>query len=103
MPQNTSRFLRIGLLLSVVFLGCLLGNDEIKHLDKADTFIKTINAYLRGAGALIMTLSIMWSGYKIMFQGKTFQEVAPIFIGGLLIGVAAALAGILLPDGGGGK
>lgn len=86
-----------GLLLSVVFVGFVFGGD-VQHLEQADKFIKTINGYLRGAGALILTLSLMWAGYKIMFQGKTFQEVAPIFIGGLLIGIAAALAGILLPD-----
>ena len=40
----------------------------------------------------MLTIAFMWAGFKVMFQGQTLREVAPVFIGGVIVGSASALA-----------
>ncbi|HEF3545858.1 TPA: TrbC/VirB2 family protein, partial [Campylobacter upsaliensis] len=49
-----------------------------------------------GIGAVVLTIAFMWAGFKIMFQGQTLREVAPVFIGGVLVGAASAIAGYII-------
>lgn len=65
-------------------------------LDKVNTFVENITTALFGVGVAVLTIAIMWSGYKVMFQGQTLQSVAPTLIGGILVGSAATLASYLL-------
>ena len=44
----------------------------------------------------MLTIAFMWAGFKIMFQGQTLREVAPVFIGGVLVGSASAIAAYLI-------
>ena len=66
-------------------------------LSSVNTFMTTVINLLRGAGVLIVTIAIMWCGYKMLFKGASFSEVAMIFVGGLLIGGAATIASYLIP------
>lgn len=52
--------------------------------------------WLKAGGLLIVTLAIMWVGYKILFAGARFADVAYVFIGALFIGSAATIAGWLM-------
>lgn len=65
-------------------------------LDKVNTFVENITTALFGVGVAVLTIAIMWAGYKVMFQGQTLQSVAPTLIGGILVGSAATLASYLL-------
>ena len=65
-------------------------------LTKVDNFFSTVNGWLSAAGVLIMTGAIMVAGYKVMFGGQAIREVTPIVLGGILIGGAAMIAGMLL-------
>jgi len=40
----------------------------------------------------VVTIAIIWAGFKMIFQGARLSEVANILIGGSLIGGAAAMA-----------
>ena len=53
---------------------------------------KTFSIALYGIGAAVLTIAFMWVGFKIMFQGQTLREVAPVIIGGVIVGSASALA-----------
>lgn len=66
-------------------------------LASVNTFLDQVVSLLQGAGVLIVTVSIMWCGYKMLFKGASFSEVSMIFVGGLLIGAAATIAGYLIP------
>lgn len=68
-------------------------------LDGVNTFLDTVVSMLQGAGVLIVTVAIMWCGYKMIFKGASFSEVAMIFVGGLLIGGASFIASYLVPAG----
>lgn len=66
-------------------------------LGQVNTFLETVVSLLKGAGVLIVTVAIMWTGYKMIFKGAAFSEVAMIFVGGLLIGGASFIASYLVP------
>ena len=61
-------------------------------IDKVNDFMQNLSTALYGIGAVVLTIAFMWAGFKIMFQGQTLREVAPVIIGGVLVGSASALA-----------
>ncbi len=65
-------------------------------IDKVNTFMQNLSTALYALGAVLLTIAFMWGGSKIMFQGQTLREVAPIFIGGVIFGSASAIAGYII-------
>ncbi len=63
------------------------------------SLLTRVVGWLQAGGLLIVTLAIMWVGYKILFAGARFADVAYIFIGALFIGSAATIAGWLMGGG----
>lgn len=61
-------------------------------------FFDNINGLLNVASIAVVTIAIIFAGYQIAFAHKRIADVAPILIGGLLIGAAAQLARMLLGD-----
>ena len=51
---------------------------------------------LRGDYLAIVTIAIMWAGYKYLFRHADLREIVNILGGGLLIGSSAELARYLL-------
>jgi type IV secretion system protein VirB2 len=49
----------------------------------------------------VVTIAIIFAGYQIAFAHKRITEVAPILIGGILIGAAGQIASTLLSNWGG--
>lgn len=45
---------------------------------------------------VVITVAFVVAGYKVVFGGRTIQEVSPILIGGVIIGAASYLAGLVL-------
>lgn len=83
--------------MTMALLAFFAGPAAAEGLDSVNTFLDTVVDLLTGAGVLIVTVAIMWCGYKMIFKGASFSEVAMIFVGGLLIGGAATIAGYLIP------
>ncbi len=65
-------------------------------LDKVNSLMNSISSALYAVGVIVLTIAIMWAGFKIMFQGQTLREVAPPLLGGILIGAASSIAGFLI-------
>ncbi|MCD8213459.1 MAG: TrbC/VirB2 family protein [Campylobacter sp.] len=65
-------------------------------LDKVNSFLDNLSSWLTAGGAVIATIAIIIAGYKIMYGGKTVGEVAPIIIGGVLIGSASAITSFFI-------
>lgn len=61
-------------------------------------FFNNINGLLNIASIAIVTIAIIFAGYQIAFNHKRIGDVAPVLIGGFLIGAAAQIARMLLPD-----
>lgn len=56
-------------------------------------FFKNFEVLLKAVSVLVVTVAIVFAGYQIAFAHKRLSDVAPVLIGGLLIGGAAAIAG----------
>lgn len=86
--------------IMAVFLGLALMAAEPAFaqggLDKVNTFVENVLVVLRGISIGVVTIAIMWAGYKFLFKHADMAECGKILAGGLLIGGAAELAGYLL-------
>ena len=65
-------------------------------IDKVNDFMQNLSIALYGIGAAVLTIAFMWASFKIMFQGQTLREVAPVFIGGVIVGSASAIAAYII-------
>lgn len=61
-------------------------------------FLNNITDLLGIASIAVVTIAIVFAGYQIAFAHKRISDVAPILIGGLLIGAAGQLAKWILGD-----
>lgn len=61
-------------------------------LEKVNTFMEGILDILRGVSITVVTIAIIWAGYKLLWKNADIMEVGKITLGGLLIGGAAELA-----------
>lgn len=65
-------------------------------LDKVSGFMDNILKVLSGISIAVVTIAIMWAGYKFLFKHAEISECTKILGGGLLIGGASELAKYLL-------
>ncbi len=90
------------LLMAIVFVAVL----AVPNLLLAQTFegvdqrvcgfFDDVRGLLNMASVAVVTIAVIFCGYQIAFANKRISDVAPIFIGALLIGAASQIAGMLL-------
>jgi type IV secretion system protein VirB2 len=61
----------------------------------ATTALTQIQGVMKSLGVAIVTIAMMYVGFKMVFQAAEWKDVAPVFWGGVLIGGAATVAGML--------
>jgi type IV secretion system protein VirB2 len=66
------------------------------QLTQVNTLLTTIQTTLLGVGGVVCSISIIWAGFKMMFQHARFGDIANVFIGGLFVGCATVIAGMLI-------
>lgn len=66
--------------------------------EKVTGFFDSLNALLNVASIAVVTIAVIFAGYQIAFAHKRISDVAPVLIGGFLIGAAAQLAKMLMGD-----
>jgi type IV secretion system protein VirB2 len=64
--------------------------------DKINTTVTNVNAILITISIAVVTIAIIWAGFKMIFQGARLADVANVLIGGTLVGGAAAFAGFIV-------
>ncbi|MFZ5657863.1 MAG: TrbC/VirB2 family protein [Pseudomonadota bacterium] len=62
-------------------------------------FFRNINSLLNIASVAVVTIAVIFAGYQVAFAHKRISDVAPILIGGFMIGAAAQIANMLIGDG----
>jgi type IV secretion system protein VirB2 len=86
LPRNIAR----------AFLGALTGFAsglaKAQGFDKINTTVTNVSAILVTISIAVVTIAIIWAGFKMIFQGARLADVANVLIGGTLIGGAAAFA-----------
>ncbi|WP_425478455.1 TrbC/VirB2 family protein [Dyella dinghuensis] len=92
------------MLVSLIVIGAMTlpGTVLAQDLGGTDTkvcgFFSNINSLLNMASIAVVTIAVVFAGYQIAFAHKRIADVAPILIGGLLIGAAGQIAKMLIGD-----
>ncbi len=77
------------------------GGDMYAGADtKVCGFLGRTNNILNMASVVVVTIAVVFAGYQIAFAHKRVSEVAPVLLGGVLIGAAGQLAKMLIGDTG---
>ncbi|MFC4765248.1 TrbC/VirB2 family protein [Dyella koreensis] len=63
-------------------------------------FFDSINGLLNMASIAVVTIAVIFSGYQIAFAHKRIGDVAPILIGGVLVGAATQVAKMVVGETG---
>lgn len=89
----------------MVCFGCVVFSDNAiaqtafgTACTKVTGFFANFETILRVASVSIVTIAVVFAGYQIAFAHKRLSDVAPVLIGGLLIGGAAAISGWFVGD-----
>ena len=64
--------------------------------DKINTTVTNVQAILVTISIAVVTIAIIWAGFKMIFQGARLADVANVLIGGTLVGGAAAFAAYIV-------
>ncbi|WP_107313262.1 TrbC/VirB2 family protein [Burkholderia metallica] len=67
------------------------------QLSQVNALLNMIQTTLLSVGGVICSISIIWAGFRMMFQHARFGDIANVFIGGLFVGCATVIAGMLIP------
>ena len=98
--KKTSRKPSLTLLVMLLLATLCLFAPDVMAQTEAQTklcgVMKNVYDILKVASILIVTIAVIFAGYQIAFAHKRISDVAPILIGGLLIGAASQIAGMLL-------
>ena len=81
--------------LALVLLA-LPGLAWAQGFDKINTTVTNVQAILVTISIAVVTIAIIWAGFKMIFQGARLADVANVLIGGTLIGGAAAFASYIV-------
>jgi type IV secretion system protein VirB2 len=63
--------------------------------DRINTTVTDVNAILVTISVAVVTIAIIWAGFKMIFQGARLADVANVLIGGTLVGGAASFAAFI--------
>jgi len=90
--------------MAALFVGALAAPEMAfaQTVDGAKTTVKgffdNLNSLLNIASIAIVTIAVIFAGYQIAFAHKRISDVMPVLLGGFLIGAAAQLAKMVIPN-----
>lgn len=64
--------------------------------EQVNTTVVNVQEILILISVSVVTISIIWAGFKMIFGGARLGEVANVLIGGTLVGGAAAFASFIV-------
>lgn len=99
---NVSSLLMALVFVAVLAVPNMLFAQEFAGADERICgFFENIAGLLNMASIAVVTIAVIFAGYQIAFAHKRIADVAPILIGGLLIGAAGQIARMLMGGEGG--
>ena len=64
--------------------------------DQVNTTVVNVQTILVTISVAVVTIAIIWAGFKMIFQSARLGDVANILIGGTLVGGAAAFSAYIV-------
>jgi type IV secretion system protein VirB2 len=92
-PLPAAHLARFLLPLGLAALSTLASADGF---DKIEDTVANVEAVLVAISVAVVSISIIWAGFKMIFQGARLADVANVLIGGTLVGGAAAFASYIV-------
>ncbi|MBS0341105.1 MAG: TrbC/VirB2 family protein [Proteobacteria bacterium] len=89
---------RLGLAALIVAPGLALAQADGGLAQTTCGFLSKIKDVLNAVSIVVVTIAVIFSGYQIAFAHKRIGDIAPVFIGALLIGAAGQIAKLFLSD-----
>ncbi len=90
---SCARCLRFALPVALATLHAL---SIAQGFDKIEKTVNNVNTILVTISIAVVTIAIIWAGFKMIFQGARLADVANVLIGGTLVGGAAAFASYIV-------
>ena len=87
---------RIAPALAAIVPAALSQEAFAQGFDKIYTTVTNVNTILVTISIAVVTIAIIWAGFKMIFQGARLADVANVLIGGTLVGGAAAFASYIV-------
>lgn len=91
-------FMGVFVLYAIAFASGAMAQDAGETEGKIKGFFGNIKTILDAVSIIVVTIAIIFAGYQIAFANKRISDVAPILIGGVLIGAATQIAKMLVGD-----
>lgn len=64
------------------------------QFEKATEGLNKVQTWLLSIGAVVVTMAIMFVGFRMMFHAAQWKDVAPVFWGGILVGGGSAFSAL---------
>lgn len=74
----------------------LISSPAFAQLERGTDMLNQVSTWLLSIGVVVLTIALMFVGFRMMFQAAQWKDVSPVFWGGVLIGGAAGIAGMLI-------
>lgn len=74
----------------------LVSSPAFAQLERGTDMLNQVSTWLLSIGVVVLTIALMFVGFRMMFQAAQWKDVSPVFWGGVLIGGAAGIAGMLI-------
>ncbi len=80
--------------LAPAILGTLLTNVAFAAggTQSVNNLFQQILDVLQNVSLVVVTIAIIWAGYKVLFVGNSMQEVSKPLLGAIMIGAAPWIA-----------
>ncbi|MCX8519686.1 MAG: TrbC/VirB2 family protein [Methylophilaceae bacterium] len=89
-----NRNIKLFSVLAILLLVCPM--PSFAALNVGMGLLNDIVNWLRWIGVAIITIALMFVGFRMAFQAAQWKDVAPVFWGALIVGTAGVLAPALL-------
>lgn len=96
--RQLARAARIAAITCLAMPALAMAQDAAEAQGRVSTFLNNLNSLLNLASIAVVTIAIIFAGYQIAFNHKRISDVAPVLLGGFLIGAAAQIAKMLVPE-----
>ena len=94
--KRTLALVRVHAAATAALLALMSSVARTQGFDKINTTVTNVNTILVTILIAVVTIAIIWAGFKMIFQGARLADVANVLIGGTLVGGAAAFASFIV-------
>lgn len=91
--KTTTARVRDAALLAAVMV---ISSPAFAQLEKAKSTLNTLQTWILSLGGVIVTIALMFVGFRMTFQAAQWKDVAPVFWGGVLVGSASGIATMII-------